>query len=115
MNEEKYLRGALSWQRKIKPTHARLGEEVVSYLRRQAHTLEKNAAIADIWRQVLPLELQPFCRLDKRSGSTLFVQAQPGPYMYQMQLLSGELLERICRQIPRCGIQKICVIPMKDK
>ncbi|MHC4237408.1 MAG: DciA family protein, partial [Planctomycetota bacterium] len=68
----------------------------------------------DAWEAVVPPTLKRFCRLDKRAGNTLFVQAQPGPYMHQLQMLSGELLEQIQRAAPRCGIRKIRVTVIQN-
>jgi hypothetical protein len=113
MDEERKLRGASSWQYRPKQTGARLGDEVVSYLSKRDRTLTKNTAVVDIWKQVVPPTLQPFCRLDKRVGNTLYLQAEPGPYMHQAQMLSSELLNEIKQQVPRSGIQKIRVMPLQ--
>jgi hypothetical protein len=114
MDEEKRLKGASSWQ--YKPRHAEscLGDEVCSFLEQRNRAFTKNAAIVDIWEAVIPPTLQPFCRLDKRVGNTLYLQAEPGPYMHQAQMLSGELLERIKCGVPRCGIKKIRVVPIRN-
>ena len=114
MDEEKQLKGALDWQYKPKRTDARLGDEVVSYLTRRDRALTKNATLVDIWEHVVPPTLQPFCRLDKRVGNTLYLQAEPGPYMHQAQMLSSELLEQIKQHAPRCGVQKIRVVPKQE-
>jgi hypothetical protein len=114
MDEEQQLKSALNWQYKPRHTESLLGSEVSSYLKRRQRTLTRNASIVDVWEAVVPLGLQPFCRLDKCMGNTLYVQATAGPYMHQLQMLSGELLERIKQQIPNCGIQKIKVIPSKN-
>lgn len=113
MDEDKRLKSASGWQYKPRRTDSRLGDELVSYLTQRSRTWTKNAALVDIWEQVVPPTLQPFCRLDKRVGNTLYLQAEPGPYMYQAQMLSSELLNEIKQQAPRCGIQKIRVVPLQ--
>lgn len=115
MDEEKQLRAATSWQWRPKRTETRLGDEISSYFERKCRAFEKNSMIVSAWEQVVPPQLQRFCRLDRRVGNALYIEAQPGPYMHQIQMLSTELLERIQQQAPRCGIQKIRVIPMKSK
>jgi hypothetical protein len=110
-DEEKQLKGALSWQYKPKPTDTCLGDEVCSYFKKRNRTLGKNAALVDIWQAVMPPTLQPFCRLDRCVGNTLYLQAEPGPYMHQAQLLSSELLEQINKLAPCSGVQKIRVVP----
>lgn len=114
MDEEKQLKGALSWQYKPRKTESCLGDEVFSYLKQRNRAFVKNASIMDAWKAVVPPTLQPFCRLDKRVGSTLYLQAAAGPYMYQAQMLSGELLDKIKQLAPRCGIQKIKVVPIRN-
>jgi len=113
MDEDKWLKSASRWQYKPKRTGSRLGDEVVSYLTQRTQTWTINAALVDIWKQVVPPTLQPFCRLDKRVGNTLYLQAEPGPYMYQAHMLSSALLNEIKQQSPRCGIQKIRVVPLQ--
>jgi len=114
MDEEKQLKGASSWQYKPRHTESCLGDEVGSFLERRHRAFIKNAAIVDAWEAVVPLTLQPFCRLEKRVGNTLYLQAEPGPYMHQARMLSGELLERIKCLAPRSGIQKIRVVPIRN-
>ena len=113
MNDDKRLRGAASWQFKPKKTGSRLGDEITSYLKQHHRTFEKNASFIDVWPQVVPESLQNYCRLDKRVGNTLYVQVMPGVYMHQMQVMAGEVLEKIKQLSPRCGIQKIRLIPMQ--
>jgi len=113
MDEDKQLKGATGWQYRPRRTDSRLGNEVLSYLKQHDREFTKNAAIMDAWNSVVPPSLQPYCRLDKRAGNTLYLQAMPGPYMHQLQMLSGELLERIRQLAPRCGVQKIRIIPLK--
>ena len=113
MDEEKQLRAATSWQHRPRHTESCLGDEISSYLKRRSRTFEKNTAVVTVWELVIPATLQRFCRLDRRVGNALYIEAQPGPYLHQVQMLSTELLNRIQAQAPRCGIQKIRVVPMK--
>jgi hypothetical protein len=114
-HEENQLKGALNWQYKPRRTESNLGDEIFSYLKQHDRTFVKNAVIVDLWNQIIPPGLQPFCRLDKRVGNTLYVQAQPGAYMHQLQMLSDELLDRIRQCAPRSGIQKIRIIPLRKE
>ena len=113
MDENKRLKSATDWQFRPKRTGSRLGDEIVVYLEKRSRMWTRNATVMDIWQQVVPSALQPFCRLDKRVGNTLYLQAAPGPYLYQVQNLSDELLDAIKQQAPRSGIQKIRVMPLR--
>ena len=115
MDEEKQLQAATSWQKRPKQTSVCLGDEISSYLQRRKRTFEKNTSVVEIWEQIVPGTLKPFCRLDRRVGNVLYIEAQPGPYLHQAQMLSTELLDRIQAQAPRSGIQKIRVVPMKTR
>lgn len=113
MDQDKQLKGASSWQYKPRQTTSCLGDELEVYLGRHARTLKKNADLVDLWESIIPPGLRAFCRLHQRSGNTLYIEAQPGPYMHQLQIMSGELLEQIRRHAPGCGIQKIKIVPEK--
>ncbi|MCE5186443.1 MAG: DUF721 domain-containing protein [Planctomycetaceae bacterium] len=114
-NEDKYLRSATHWQQRPKNPDRKLGGEIFAYLQQRSDALEKNAALVEAWEAVVPAELSPYCRLDKRAGGVLYVQAMPGPYMYRVRVCSDELLERLKQAVPRCGINKIKVVPMEKE
>ena len=113
MEEDERLRSAASWQFKPRQSGSRLGDDIMSYLKRHHRTLEKNASVVDVWQQAVPELLRDHCKLDKRVGDTLYVQVVPGAYMHQTQMMAGEVLEKIKQMAPRCGIQKIRMIPMQ--
>jgi hypothetical protein len=112
--EDLYLRGATGWQYRRKRTESGLGQEIFSYLQQHSKAFEKNAPLVDLWKTIVPAGLAPFCRLDKRVGNVLYVQAMPGPYMHQVKMHSAELLDSIRRAIPRSGICSIKVVPMEE-
>ncbi len=108
------MRSATHWQASPTRTATGLGQEIVSYLQLNRRQFEQNAPLVEVWKSIVPPALEPHCRLDKRSGNVLYIQAQAGPYMHQVKVLSGELLERIRQAAPRCGICHIKVIPMQN-
>jgi len=63
--------------------------------------------IVEAWNQLLPAELCRHCRIDGISGGRLKVLADSPSYMYELQLLSSELLEELGRQYPAARIQEI--------
>jgi predicted nucleic acid-binding Zn ribbon protein len=63
--------------------------------------------IAEAWSQLLPVELCQHCRIAGISGSRLKVLADSPSYMYELQLLSCELLKELARQCPQARIQEI--------
>ena len=111
VDEDQWLQGAGSWQYRPARTDRRLGEDIDCFFQQHSRILEKNAALLDLWPQVVPPLLAEYCRPGKRVGNTLYVEVTPGPYMHQMQMFAGQLLENIKQLSPRCGIQKIRVTP----
>ena len=89
---------------------ARLGQCARAYLDAQDARLQKNCSVVDVWRQALPVTLHEHCRLAGISGGVLRVEAEPGPYMYEMRTASGELLEHIQNRCRGAGIKKIVVV-----
>jgi predicted nucleic acid-binding Zn ribbon protein len=63
--------------------------------------------IAEAWSQLLPAELCQHCRIAGISGSRLKVFTDSPSYMYELQLLSCELLKELARQCPQARIQEI--------
>jgi len=111
MDEEQRLRGAASWQYRPRATDCRLGEEIEAYLQQHSREFAKNASLLDVWTQAVPAFLQHACRPGKRVGNTLYVEVTPGPYMHEMQTLSDEILEHLRQLAPRCGVQKLKLVP----
>lgn len=88
----------------------RLGLSARAYLDRQEARLQKNCSVVDVWRRVLPTMLYEHCRLASISGGVLRVEAEPGPYMHEMRMASGELLEHLQNRCRRAGVKKIVVV-----
>jgi hypothetical protein len=65
--------------------------------------------ITEAWSQVLPVELYRHSRIDGVSGGRLKVLADSPSYMYELQLLSNELLEELGRRYPAARIREIKV------
>ncbi len=91
----------------------RLGPSAQAYLDRRDARLKKNCSVVDVWHQVLPQELYNHCRLTGISGGTLRVEAEPGPYMHEMRMLSGELVEHLQNRCRRAGVKRIVLVPAR--
>ena len=63
--------------------------------------------ITEALSRMLPTELCQHCRIAGISGRRLKVLADSPSYMYELQLLSGELLKELDRQCPQARIQEI--------
>lgn len=63
--------------------------------------------IAEAWSQLLPAELCQHCRIAGVSGGKLRVIVDSPSYMYELQLLSCELLKELALECPQARIQEI--------
>ncbi len=112
-HEDNLLKSATRWQKRPPVTWRRAGETAEIFLRRNQRDLNRNAAIVDAWDSIIPPGLKPHCRLDRRVGGQLTVQATPGPYMHQLQMMQRELLDELNHRC-RTDIQKLRIVPMND-
>jgi len=110
MDDEGRLLLATTGRRSQDKKATRLGLNARAYLDNQDARLRKNCLVVDVWRQVLPIMLYEHCRLAGISGGVLRVEAEPGPYMHQMRMVSGELLEHLQNRCRRAGIKKIVIV-----
>ncbi len=112
VDEERLLHSVTQRIGQQRKSDIRLGEVIETFLRERSRMLEQGAAVSDVWKEVIPPSLQPFCRPDKIAGHTLYIQVQPGAPMYQMQLLTSHLLEQIRQQLPGSRIRTIRLVPL---
>jgi predicted nucleic acid-binding Zn ribbon protein len=63
--------------------------------------------IAEAWSQLLPAELYQHCKIVDVSSGRLKVLVDSPSYMYELQLLSYELLKELARRCPRARIKEI--------
>lgn len=63
--------------------------------------------ISEALSQVLPSELYQHCRIVDVSGGRIKVAANSPSYVYELQLLSYELLKELARRFPQARIKEI--------
>lgn len=112
--EDRLLKSATQWQKRPRRVCYQAGEEADKFLRRTQRDFSKNTALVDAWDSIIPPGLKPWCRLDRRAGNVLTIQATPGPYLHQLVMMQHELLDELHRRCPAAGIQKLRIIPLKD-
>jgi hypothetical protein len=67
----------------------------------------KFSQIDDVWRDLLPAELQRHCEIVGISGGQLDVKVDSPAYVYELQLCSSELLSELQQQCPRIRLTRI--------
>ncbi|MDD5063653.1 MAG: DciA family protein [Phycisphaerae bacterium] len=112
VDEDEQLRRAVKWRTVHRAERAVGLGDVLSELMEKRISPQQSRAelIAEAWSQLLPIELCRHCRIDGISGHKLKVLADSPSYVYELQLLSSELLEELGRQYPQARIQEIKVV-----
>jgi hypothetical protein len=67
----------------------------------------KFSQIDEVWRELLPAELQQHCEIVDISGGQLNIQVDSPSYVYELQLCSSELLAELQQQCPRVRLTRI--------
>jgi hypothetical protein len=68
-------------------------------------------SVEQAWRQAISDELSPHCWCDSISNGQLKVVVDSAAYMYKLQTMSAELLERLDQLCRRPKIRKIKFVP----
>ena len=114
-DEEKRLRSVETWQEKPVRRTESIGSIAKSYLGGKSREFKKNASVVDTWQEILPEGFYEHCSLASISGGVMCLYVDPGPYMHELRLISGELLEHIQERCPRAGIRKISLVARKGQ
>ncbi len=109
VDEDEQLRKAVKWRTGHRAERAVSLGDVLSGLmeNRVSPQQTRFGLITEAWSQMLPSELYQHCRIAGISGSRLEVLTDSPSYMYELQLLSCELLKELARQCPQARIQEI--------
>ena len=86
----------------------RLGDTLTELMNNQISPMQARfALLADIFSQLLPVELARHCTLSDVSGGQVKVLVDSPVYLYELKLCGCELLEELQRLCPRVKIKKI--------
>ena len=107
MKRERDLQSATAWQKRRRVTTERLSAGLGVYLDGRLSEFSKNAAVVDVWREILPAKFYEHCHLAGISKGVLRLEVDPGPYMHELELMKVELLAHLQRQCPRTGLKNI--------
>mgnify|MGYP001419265941 CR=1 FL=1 len=109
MDEIEQLQMMLGYRRR-KPSYGAvsLGQVAQRLLAERISPLQaKFSQVDDVWRDLLPAELQQHCEIVGISGGQLEVQVDAPSYVYELQLCKSELLDELQRQCPRVRLTRI--------
>jgi len=107
--EDYLLRGALGWQKQKRATASRFGDSAKEYFGNRLKRLKRNAEVVDALAEVMKSQFGEHCRLRSISGGVVRIEVDPGPYMHEMRLMSGELTELLKNKCPRAGLRSVSI------
>jgi len=109
VDEGEQLRKAVKWRAAHRANNTVSLGDVLSELmeNRVSPQQTRFGLITEAWNQLLPAELCQHCRIVDISSGRLKVLVDSSSYMYELQLLSCELLGELARQCPQARIREI--------
>jgi predicted nucleic acid-binding Zn ribbon protein len=109
VDEGEQLRNVVKWRAAHRANNAvSLGDVLSELMENRVWPQQiRFELIAEAWSQLLPAELYQRCRIVDISGGVLKVLVDSPSYMYELQLLSCELLKELLRRCPRAQVREI--------
>ena len=112
VDSDEQLRDITKWKKPKNRTPDRLGTLVESFMHEEiAPSYRQFNSVQQAWRQVISDDLAPHCRCDGISNGQLKVIVDSAAYMYKLQTMSAELIERLDQICKRPKIRKIKFVP----
>jgi predicted nucleic acid-binding Zn ribbon protein len=112
IDSDEQLRDITKWKKPKKRIPDRLGTLVESYMHQEVSpSYRQFSSVEQAWRQAIPDELAAHCRCDSISNGQLKVVVDSSAYMYKLQTMNDELIERLDQLCRRPKIRKIKFVP----
>jgi len=113
MEQEKFLRSATAWQMKHRPVR-RLGDGIEGYLTEYVEASARVEPVVRAFMELLPAGLRGFCFVERYRQGVLYVSAQPGVYMHELNMMRTELAEQLSRQGGKVRVKEIRIVSGKQ-
>jgi hypothetical protein len=89
----------------------RLGDTLVELMENQiAPRRAISWPVAEVWEQLLPVELRRHCRIADIRGGRLKVVAESPSYQFELRLCSSELVKELAVRCPRAKVERIEIV-----
>jgi predicted nucleic acid-binding Zn ribbon protein len=112
IDQDEQLRNVTKWKKPKDHSPARLGSLVEGYMNQEvAPKYKQFSSVEQAWRQAVPEELASHCRCDSVSGGQLKIVVDSPAYMYKLQAMSSDLVEKLGHFCRRPRIRSIKFIP----
>ncbi|HAL44657.1 MAG: hypothetical protein A2Y12_07885 [Planctomycetes bacterium GWF2_42_9] len=87
-----------------------IGKDIYNWLGKYTRNTKKNTTILSLLQQIAGEEIMANCKPDSIRGGVLKIKVKPGPYMFQMRNMSGDILRRMQNALPSANISEIKLI-----
>jgi predicted nucleic acid-binding Zn ribbon protein len=112
IDQDEQLRSVTFWKKPKKSSPALLGSFLEHYITEQASPKYRQfSAVEQAWLQVVPDDLAPHCKCDSVSAGQLRIIVDSPAYMYRLQIISTELIDKLGELCKRPTIRKLKLVP----
>jgi len=110
VNSEEQLRKTVEWRTAHRPKSnlASLGDVLSGLVENRISPRQAiYGLVTEAWSQLLPVELFQHCKIVNVAGGRLEVSVDSPSYLYEMQLLSCELIKELAQCCPKARVREI--------
>jgi hypothetical protein len=112
IDQDEQLRNITNWKKPKDHAPARLGTLLDDYIRDEVSPKYRQfSSVEQAWRQVVPDELAAHCWCDGISSGQLKIVIDSPAYMYKLQMISAELIEKLGQICRRPRIRTLKFVP----
>lgn len=113
MDQDEQLRNLTIWKKpRNRPSPTLLGSFLEQYITEQVTPKYRHfSAVEKAWLQAVPDDLALHCHCDSISGGQLKISVDSPAYMYKLQIISDELIEKLGELCKRPTIRKLKFVP----
>ena len=111
MDEDELLNNIVRWRAVRQHRQAQsVGAIFDKYIEKGLQRHRRQGRLVDLWEELLPQELARHCKLVSLLRGVLKVEVESGPYMFEMQNICQELLEKLRQYCPGARVDSIKLV-----
>ncbi|HBG28465.1 MAG: hypothetical protein A2Y10_10805 [Planctomycetes bacterium GWF2_41_51] len=87
-----------------------IGQDMCSWLSRVTKNTRKNSTVLSVLGQIIGEEIMQHCSPESIKAGVLKIKVKPGPYMFHLRNMTGEILRTLQTEYPSSHIREIKLI-----
>jgi len=87
-----------------------IGQDICNWLSRVTKNSKKNTNVINILGRVVGEEIMQHCSCESIRSGVLKIRVKPGPYMFHLRNMTGEILKILQEEYPSSKIKEIKLI-----